>query len=587
VEEEVTPEEPGHKIGSALDEPRLRRLMEVGRSLVSQLDLEAILQDLLETAREITGARYAALGILAQQQDVRTPAGTQGGTEIDRFLAVGIDDETRQRIGELPRGRGVLGVLIDDPVPIRLDDVGSHPRSFGFPAGHPPMKSFLGVPILVREQAYGNLYLAEKEGGPFDQADEEAAVLLAEYAGIAIENARLYAGAVERRHELERAVGRLEATSEVARAVGGETDIDRVLETIVKRARALVEARSLVILLEDRGELEVAATAGEFERDVRGERLRIGWTTWGGILRGLRPERIADVRSRLGLSARELGVDAKAALLVPLNFRGEALGVIAAFDRLSDPPDFDQEDEQLMLAFGASAATAVATAQSVAEGRLRDSIDAGERERGRWARELHDDTLQGLGALRVTLGSARTGSPEELEDAVNRAIIQLGDEIASLRGLITELRPAVLDELGLEAAIETLIDHHSSASDLEIDQRIELGAVDRDAISPELERTVYRVVQEALTNVAKHAEAQRVAFELEVDDGRLRLRIRDDGAGFDPSKRPRDAFGLVGMRERIELAFGELEIRSEPGSGTDLRATIPLTGRPQEVRRSA
>src|SRR5688572_2014645 len=370
VEVEMRSTEPDHTIGRSLDEPRLRRLMEVGRTLVSQLDLEAILQDLLETAREITDARYAALGILAREPNGDAPASAAapGGAEIERFLAVGIDDETRQRIGELPRGRGVLGLLIDEPVPIRLDDVGSHPRSFGFPAGHPPMKSFLGVPILVRGEAYGNLYLAEKESGPFDEADEEAAVILAEYAGIAIENARLYAGAVDRRRELERAVGRLEATSEVARAVGGETDIDRVLETIVKRARALVEARSLVILLEDRGELEVAATAGEFERDVRGERLRIGWTTWGGILRGLRPERITDVNARLGMSARELGVDARAALLVPLNFRGEALGVIAAFDRLSDPPDFDQEDEQLMLAFGASAATAVATAQSVAEG---------------------------------------------------------------------------------------------------------------------------------------------------------------------------------------------------------------------------
>jgi signal transduction histidine kinase len=560
--------------------------MEVGRSLVSQLDLEAILQSLLETARELTGARYAALGILAAEQSGTSAPGV-GGREIERFLTVGIDGETRQRIGDLPRGRGVLGLLIDEPVPIRLDDVGSHPRSFGFPAGHPPMKSFLGVPILVRGEVYGNLYLTEKQDGTFTQADEEATVLLAEYAATAIENARLYSGAVERRHELERAVGRLEATSEVARAVGGETDIERVLETIVKRARALVEARSLVILLEDRGELEVAATAGEFERDVRGERLRIGWTTWGGILRGLRPERIADVRSRLGLSARELGVDAQAALLVPLNFRGEALGVIAAFDRLSDPPDFDQEDEQLMLAFGASAATAVATAQSVAEGRLRDSIDAGERERGRWARELHDDTLQGLGALRVTLGSARTGSPEELQDAVNRAIVQLGDEIASLRGLITELRPAVLDELGLEAAIETLLDHHASASDLEIDHRISLEPADREAIGQELERTVYRVVQEALTNVAKHAEAQRVAFELEIEDGRLRLLIRDDGTGFDPSQRPRDAFGLIGMRERIELADGELEVDSEPGRGTDLRATIPLSGAQHEFRRSA
>ena len=325
------------------------------------------------------------------------------------------------------------------------------------------MHSFLGVPIVIRGEAWGNLYLTEKEEGPFTEADEEAAVVLAEWASIAIDNARLFSSSEERRRQLERAVGRLEATTEIARAVGGETNLDRVLETIVKRARALVEARSVVILLEDSDELEVAATAGEFIREVRGERLRDRLDHVGRRPAWAAPERVADVHARLGISPRELGVDARAALLVPLNFRGTALGVIAAFDRLESGPEFDKEDERLLDAFAASAATAVSTAKFVASERLRHSIDASERERRRWARELHDDTLQALGAMRVVLSSAaRTGSPEELLKAVDGTVERLGEGITALRGLISELRPAALDELGLAAAIEGLIEQQAA-----------------------------------------------------------------------------------------------------------------------------
>ena len=558
------------EIGRSLDERRLRRLIAVGRTLVSQLDLETVLGEVLEVARELTGARYAALGILDDQR-----------TGLERFLASGIDDETRERIGELPRGRGVLGLLIEDPNPLRLDDVGSHPRSFGFPPGHPPMRSFLGLPIMIRGEAYGNLYLAEKDGGHFEEADEDAALVLAEWAAIAIVNARLYSSSEERRRQLERAVGRLEATAEIARAVGGETNLDRVLETIVKRARALVEARSVVILLEDQDELEVVATAGEFEHDVRGERLAIGWTTWGGVLRGLRAERVADVRARLAISPRQLGIDARAALLVPLNFRGSALGVIAAFDRIATGgPEFDEEDERLLDAFAASAATAVSTAKSVAEERLRHSIDASERERQRWAHELHDDTLQALGAMRVVLSSAvRTGSPEIIRGTVERAVEELGEEIVALRGLISELRPAALDELGLGPAIEGLVEQQAAAGDLEIDADVSIGdGSPSSRLEPELESALYRVVQEALTNVVKHARAERVRLSLRETEDRIEILVRDDGHGFDTGH-PKEGFGLVGMLERIELADGELQIRSQPGEGTEVRASVPA--RPQ------
>jgi signal transduction histidine kinase len=567
--------EPAAPAGRSLSEERLGRLAEVGRGLVSELDLELVIPRLLQGACELTGARYAALGIVDHER-----------RELARFIPHGIGADAWAALGELPRGRGVLGVLLADPSPLRLDDLTSHPRSFGFPPGHPPMRSFLGVPILIGGEAFANLYLTDLGRGSFDQADEDAAVILAEWAGIAIENARRYSGVQDRRRELERAVSGLEATTEVIRAVGGETDLDRVLGTVVKRARALVEARSLVIMLEDRDELEVAATAGEFARDPRGERLTIGWTTWGSVLRGPRPERVRDVRSRLGMSPEALGVRARAALLVPLRFRGETLGVIAAFDRLAADPEFDAEDERLMVAFAASAATAVATAQTAEEERLRHSIDASERERRRWARELHDETLQGLGALRVMLASAaRTGTAEDLKQTVQRTVDQLGEEIAALRGLITELRPAALDALGLGAAVEGLCEHHVTVSGLDIDDDVDLAlAAGERPLDPELESALYRVIQEALTNVAKHARAEQVELVLRRDGDHIDLLVRDDGVGFDPARR-HAGFGLLGMRERIGLVEGELEIISEPGSGTLVQARVPVERAAAEHQR--
>jgi len=550
--------------GQGLGERRLDRLLEAGRTLVSELDLDAVLNRLLEAARDLTGARYAALGILD---------GRRAG--LERFLYLGIDERTRRVIGNLPRGRGVLGLLIEDPAPLRLSRVGDHPRSFGFPHGHPPMDTFLGVPIMIRGEAFGNIYLTEKDDGEFDESDEQAAVILAEWASIAIENARLYTTARERRGELERAVRGLEATTEIARAIGGETDLDRVLETVAKRGRALVEARAVIVLLEDRGDLEVVITAGDLERDVVGERVAMD-SPWGRVCRDGLPERIAAAGARIAFDPAELGSRAESALLVPLTFRGQGLGLIVAFDRLRDGPEFDAEDERLLIAFAASAATAVATAQTVAEDRVRFSIDASERERSTWARELHDETLQGLGALRVTLSAALKGGGERLENAVEVAIDQLADEIANLRSLITELRPVALDELGLEAALASLVEHSAATSGLEIEADIDLryGAERTKRLDPEIESSVYRILQETLTNISKHSRAERVDLEITEDAERLRLRIRDDGVGFDPS-RPSEGFGLRGMRERALLVDGTIGVRSSPGSGTEITVEIP------------
>jgi signal transduction histidine kinase len=492
-----------------VDEHRLRRLIEVGRSLVTELDPEAVLERLLEVARELTGASYAAIGVLDERRE-----------ELERFLTVGIDEETHRQIGDLPRGHGVLGILIKEPRPLRLADVSMHPQSYGFPHAHPEMSSFLGVPIVIEGQAWGNLYLTEKASGEFTGGDEEAAVVLADWAAIAIVNARLYRAVRERRDELERTIRGLETTTEISRALGGVTDLERVLELVVKRSRALLDARAARISLFDG---EIVAIAGE-------------------------------------------EVSEAPSLTAPMTFRNRPLGELSVFGG-----PFNDEDGRLLRAFAASAATAVATAQNAGEEALRRSLEASEAERGRWARELHDETLQQLAGLRMLLaGARRSGDRDRIDAAIESALEQITSGIGDLRSLITDLRPAALDELGLTPALESLAER----SEIDIELRIELS----DRPSAEIESTVYRLVQEALTNVAKHARAGHVEVSVQDDGGDIEVVVRDDGAGFDSQVRS-SGFGLVGMRERLALVRGTLDIETARGGGTTLRASIPMRHR--------
>jgi len=548
-----------------LDEHRLARLIDAGRGLLSELDPETVLDRLLQTAADLTGARYVALGVL-----------DEGRRELARFLTRGIDEDTHRAIGDLPRGRGLLGVLIDDPRPLRLEDVGDHPRSYGFPQGHPPMRSFLGVPIVIRGEAWGNLYLTEKAGGePFAADDEEAVIVLADWAAIAIENARLYRDVAARREELERAVRGLQATAAIARAVGGETELDRILELVVKRGRALIEAHDVLIMLREGDELVIVAGAGHVQiADVA--RLPLAGSTAGQVLAEGRPRRIADAARELLIPPHQLGLDhASTALLVPLVYRGQSLGVLAAFDRLGGDGTFTRDDEQLLEAFAAQAATAVATAKSVEADRRRRSLAATEAERHRWARELHDETLQALGGLKVLLSSAtRLEDPEAMRGAMREATQQLTGDIESLRALIAELRPPALDQLGLAPALASLAQRTGAGNDLEIRADVELP--DDRRLVPELETTIYRVVQESLTNVVKHARASSIDIAVRCAGDAVDVSVVDDGIGFDADATAEVGFGLAGMRERVELAGGELSVLRGARAGTVIRARLPL-----------
>lgn len=333
------------------------------------------------------------------------------------------------------------------------------------------------------------------------------------------------------------------------RGRGGMADVDRVLGLLADRARALVAARGVAILLCDGERLRAAAVSGDADAAA------------------------ADAHGPWAHAPRR---DGRGGLLVPLAFDGRPLGVLSAVAR-DAAAGFSPDDERRLEGFGASAAAAVATAQSAAGESLRRSIEASERERRRWARELHDETLQELAGLKVLLARARRSERvATLHRALDEAIEQIDTEIAGLRRLIADLRPATLDEFGLRPALEALADRVAATSGLEIELEVDPAFASRGALlDPATENTLYRLVQEALRNVAKHAAATRVEIALLVRDGRAEAHVVDDGRGFAPD-RPTDGLGLIGMRERVTLVDGTLAIDSRPGAGTRVRASVPI-----------
>jgi GAF domain-containing protein len=333
-----------------------RRVLDLARAILDDLDLEAVLDHVLDSARALADARYAAIGVLDED-----------GTGLARFLTAGIDAEERERIGPLPKGHGVLGELIRNPVPLRLANVEGHPHSYGFPLGHPPMHSFLGVPISAGGKPFGNLYLTEKrDGGPFSGHDEATVLLLAEFAGLAIDHAQRYADSEVRREDLEHRVDALDATVQIGRTLAGQTDLDLILALVAKRGRTLVCARSLVIELIDGENVLIAAGAGDLpEGALIGKRVAIERSVASAALRTLCPQRLENGlhRSRFAEDRLDdLGCMPGAGLVVPLVLCGQPYGALVAVDRLEGGPRFTVDDEELLEAFAAGAATAVVSA---------------------------------------------------------------------------------------------------------------------------------------------------------------------------------------------------------------------------------
>jgi len=537
---------------------RTRALVEAGIALTAELSLDVLLQKLVETAATLTGAQYAALGVL-----------DPSGSHLEQFVTTGLDEDARAAIGELPRGLGILGVLIRDPQTLRIHDLHDDPRSVGFPPNHPPMRTFLGVPVRLRGTVYGNLYLTEKAGGAdFDEDDEGAVELLAAQVAVAIENARLYETATHWSEQLE-------SLNEVMNVLVTEFDLDTLLELVAERLRELINARLVAISLPQGNGLRMAAVAGNGAEEYRGLELSARSKTMR-VLARRRSERVDSVLDDPEVeqeAARKLG--ASSALYVPLLARDEAIGVIAAHDKQGTDLRFTDEDLRLAEVFAARAAVAVELRQRVARDALRRVVSAQELERRRLARELHDETGQALTSILLGLRGL-----EDVHDevALRATVAEVRDLVRStlqdVRRLAVELRPKALDDFGLVAALERLTENFAEQTGMSVEFVPNLPGDGR--FPPEVETALYRLVQESLTNIVKHAHAKSVSILLTQKPGSVSVVVEDDGVGFEPGRATGDGIGLLGMRERVGLFGGRLILESRPGAGTTVVAEVPL-----------
>jgi two-component system, NarL family, sensor histidine kinase DevS len=537
---------------------RLRVLVDAGIALSSELSLDTLLQRLVETAAELTGARYAALGVI-----------DKSGQALERFLTTGIDPETHAATGELPRGRGVLGVLIREARPLRLHDLADDPRSVGFPRNHPPMSTFLGVPILLRGVAYGNLYLTEKEGSAdFTEEDEELTQMLATQAAVAIENARLYESST-------RWLRQLESLNEIGNALASEIELEPLLGLVARRLRELVDARLVLIAIPQGDALDVAAAEGEGSYGVVGMQLEFGGSKAGRVLERRHSERVDSVLEDTEIdqqAARRLGVHS--ALFVPLVARGRAIGVMIAHDRSGPSPSFTDDDLRLAETFAERAAVAVDLSERVGRDALRRVVEAQELERKRLARELHDETGQALTSILLGLKPLEQSAASDADRAALSSLRELVvSTLQDVRRLAVELRPSALDDFGLATAVERLAETFREQTGVQVDLEARLGD---GRLPSEVETALYRIVQEALTNVVKHAGATRVSILLTHRDTSVAAVIEDDGGGFDPTAVGDDVLGLAGMRERVGLVGGRLRIEAVEGTGTTIVAEVPV-----------
>lgn len=544
-------------MATARETDRLRALVETGIAINSELSLDGVLERIVEAAARVTGAQYAALGVI-----------DPNGSGLERFVTYGVSPEVQTEIGDPPHGRGILGVLIQDTRPLRLHDLTEDPRSVGFPPGHPAMHTFLGVPIVLRGVAYGNLYLTEKEGGDFTEEDEDLVTLLAAQAAVAVENARLYESATGWSQQLE-------SLNEVGAALVGELELEPLLDLVAARLRQLISARLVAIALPAGTGLRIAAADGEGASELAATSVLEHDSKTGRVLERGRSERVDSLLEDPEVNqevARRLG--ASSGLYVPLRVRERTIGVLIAHDKIGRDQRFSSSDLRLAEQFALRAAIAVDLSRRVARDSLRRVVAGQEVERRRLARELHDETGQALTSILLGL---RAVDEADKKEGVTNAVADLRELVVGtlqdVRRLAVQLRPKALDDFGLVPALERLVQTFSESSGISVELEAQLG---HERVPTEVETTVYRIVQEALTNVVKHAEATKVSILLVRSESSVTAVIEDNGRGFDPAVGKLDSLGLEGMRERVELHEGRLTIESSHGSGTTLRIEVPL-----------
>jgi len=528
---------------------RLRALLDAVVMIGSDLDLRSTLTRIATVACELVRARYGALGVIGPDR------------KLVEFITHGIDPETHAAIGDLPTGRGVLGLLIEDPRPVRLPDIGQHPKSYGFPPHHPVMRSFLGVPIRIRDQVFGNLYLAEKQGGAeFTEDDEQIAVALAAAAGVAIENARLYALASRRERWLT-------ATAEITTLLLGEVHRTAALRLVARRAREVAEADLVLVLLhdEDTGQLVVEVVDGAETVDaseLTGIVLEVAETSFGEAVRGRRHSVVDD----LGKAAQwPVPVTTGPALVAPLATSAAMHGALVVAQRPGDPRPAD-EDLPMLTGFAGQAALALERANAQEE---REQLMVLE-DRERIARDLHDVVIQRLFATGLHLQTAaRLANKPEVASRIDTAVDDLDSTIRDIRSAIFELRSPVAAELRTD--LRGLVEAATGSLGFRPGLRL-VGPID-SAVPDEVRPDLLAVVQEGLSNVVRHARARSATVTVTVDSGRITVTVSDDGRG---TTEQAARSGLVNLRERADRHGGTFRLRPAEPTGTMVEWSVPL-----------
>lgn len=528
---------------------RFELLLSAAVAVGTGLSLPDVLRSIVERACRLVGARYGALGVI----------GAAG--ELSQFITVGIDDETRARIGDLPRGRGILGLLVRDPEPLMLRDLSEHPASVGFPPNHPPMRSFLGVPVRARESVFGNLYLCEKEGADeFTATDQELVSALAVAAGVAVENAMLYA-AGRRREEW------LDAVAAINRSLLAGADVENVLDDIAVRAAPVARADAVRVMLpdDDGANLRVVAAHGDSSGAVVGAVVPIAETAAGEAFRSGTTQTVDDAAKdpRVFQPAIE-ALHAGAVVYVPLQGTDEVLGVLS-IDNTRGGRTFDELDIDVTTSFAHQAALAIELARSRgAHDRMRMLED-----RERIGRNLHDTVVQRLFAIGMLLQSTIAERTDPAAERIAKAIDEVDATIKEIRSSIFTLSTPV--KVGLRREILDLVDEYADRSDFE-PQVVFDGPVDT-AIPAGLARNLLACVREAVSNASRHARAEHLYLSLTVAD-EVVLTVRDDGVGFADGGGRRS--GLANLEQRAGSLGGSCEIVSAPGEGTTVTWRSPL-----------
>ncbi|HET9200342.1 MAG TPA: GAF domain-containing sensor histidine kinase [Dehalococcoidia bacterium] len=547
-----------------IDSSRLQALLEASRALVSELDIGALLQRIADLARSVIEARYAAVGVLDDRG------------RLAEFVYSGLDDETARKIGHLPEGIGVLGTIIEEGRTLRLEDVSQHPDSSGFPPHHPPMRSFLGVPIKGKGGTFGRLYLTDKIGrDAFDEDDESLATMFAAQSAVAVENARLYDEVASRSDQLGRRMAEIASVERVGGLLTSFRSLDETLEAIVVEACRLTGARrcGLGLVVEETGETVFRWTSGDEDaHQLTGLALHPGSSKAHFVMQRRRGEVVNDLLADTEIQQDTLSAlgDSRRLVIAPLLLRDRSIGVLSVYNDVA-ARRFTDDDLTILQVLANQAVVAIENDRL--QGALKDLAVLEERDR--ISRELHDGVIQSIYSVGLSLqGSLSTlaRDPERARERIDEAIIELDNVVRDVRSYIFELRPSLVEEKGLAAAIKDL------AQDFEVNTLAHTQLkVDEEAcgsLPAGLETHVIQIVREVLSNIARHAGASRVTIEFLSSDGDLSLTIDDNGKGFELAN-VRPGHGLANIESRVMDLSGHLEITGLEKGATRHKVRFP------------